>query len=752
MTQARAIAIGFGTAELFPDPGLEIIYDIVLFVENDVAKLQMFNQVVSASEIWDILWILRRVSDEVILLQSNEASPIFDEPSVPYRIELTVRTKHGVIATSETDIREPLDLTPPAAPTGLSGTIDEQNILVTKDAHPDENTNLKHIRVGLVVDNTHNFSQVITLAGSPAVVIFTPGEGSQSFLNVPEGDYYLVAEAEDLVGRVSTPLVYSTILSIVPPIPAAPDAATGLTATALADGTIRLNWTNPGTGTTPSVIDVHMVTPINAGMTADSSNLIAQLGAAVAQYIVPSLQILTGYSFAVVRRNAGGGTQSNVASATTLDPGALPVAGFDDDFSTYADTAAMNAAYQGGGFTRITLVNSTIDGVTKKRCRYEFPETAFNQSFDDDITTKHRRDFGPNVTEAWIEIDLRVDSILENGIPNYNTGFINLISGQFLADDLVEIRDGLLTTNITLVKDIIPTTRVLSGGGTHSMPWRGGNLLRKPLWFANFTGVAATDVLTCSGPGNPPVAHGFANNEAVRITSLNGGAGLLLDTVYYVVNATSTTLKLSLTPGGAAIDFTTDIVSAVIENDGKLIVNLSRPGTAEFVSPCIRPISGGTNPDWKLLRIWTRDIDGGSSSRYWAMNMGVHSSREMEIGWNQWGVGAEAPVNQNQYFFGGIRAVWNLLANDALHKLQIHAKVSSAFDAPDGAFQVMIDGVPVYNRLNYVVNQGKLWYVGFGENRNQGCIDKQGIWWERRRWWTGPQNPGGWDFGGVEIY
>lgn len=66
------------------------------------------------------------------------------------------------------------------------------------------------------------------------------------------------------------------------------------------------------------------------------------------------------------------------------------------------------------------------------------------------------------------------------------------------------------------------------------------------------TANATTDVLTTSGKT-------YADGEKVRLSVSEGGelpGGLQLDTDYYVVSASSTTLKLAATSGGSAIDLT----------------------------------------------------------------------------------------------------------------------------------------------------------------------------------------------------
>ena len=61
-------------------------------------------------------------------------------------------------------------------------------------------------------------------------------------------------------------------------------------------------------------------------------------------------------------------------------------------------------------------------------------------------------------------------------------------------------------------------------------------------------------------------AHGFTAGQRVMFESITGGAGLTALTPYFVIaaNLAATTLQVSLTSGGAAINFTTDITAGVL--------------------------------------------------------------------------------------------------------------------------------------------------------------------------------------------
>lgn len=69
------------------------------------------------------------------------------------------------------------------------------------------------------------------------------------------------------------------------------------------------------------------------------------------------------------------------------------------------------------------------------------------------------------------------------------------------------------------------------------------------------TATAASDLVNST-------AHGLNNGDTVIFTALTGGAGLAVDTAYYVINKTANTFQVSLAKNGAAIDITTDASAA----------------------------------------------------------------------------------------------------------------------------------------------------------------------------------------------
>jgi hypothetical protein len=92
------------------------------------------------------------------------------------------------------------------------------------------------------------------------------------------------------------------------------------------------------------------------------------------------------------------------------------------------------------------------------------------------------------------------------------------------------------------------------------------------------TSVAATDLFTAS------VAHGFVAGDAVIFYTLTGGAGLTTGKRYYVIagGLTTTVFAVSLTPGGASFDHTTNVTAgtyAKFNNVGQ-VTSLGNAGSS----------------------------------------------------------------------------------------------------------------------------------------------------------------------------
>lgn len=72
------------------------------------------------------------------------------------------------------------------------------------------------------------------------------------------------------------------------------------------------------------------------------------------------------------------------------------------------------------------------------------------------------------------------------------------------------------------------------------------------------TGTAATDLLN-------KASHGFSNGDLVMVTLLaSEGAGLFNNVPYFVVGVSGSDFQLAETPGGSAINFTSNIVDCTV--------------------------------------------------------------------------------------------------------------------------------------------------------------------------------------------
>lgn len=78
------------------------------------------------------------------------------------------------------------------------------------------------------------------------------------------------------------------------------------------------------------------------------------------------------------------------------------------------------------------------------------------------------------------------------------------------------------------------------------------------------SGLASSEVFTATA------AHGLAAGDEVRFLGAASGVGLTAPNIYYVIASglTATDFKVSATFGGAAVDVTTNYVTAVFSRDG----------------------------------------------------------------------------------------------------------------------------------------------------------------------------------------
>lgn len=151
----------------------------------------------------------------------------------------------------------------------------------------------------------------------------------------------------------------------------------------------------------------------------------------------------------------------------------------------------------------------------------------------------------------------------------------------------------------------------------------------------SITGTASTDVIDA-------VAHGFSNGDVGLFGTLNGGAGLTAGTVpYYIVNATTDTFKVSLTPGGSAVNFTSNITSGSTFRRGTCI-DITTDGTGASATPIVfghelmfitdrrdRPAEAKDyhHLDLEFRGLLMRDGDSKPIVRQWDVGTGKYTSK-----------------------------------------------------------------------------------------------------------------------------
>lgn len=75
--------------------------------------------------------------------------------------------------------------------------------------------------------------------------------------------------------------------------------------------------------------------------------------------------------------------------------------------------------------------------------------------------------------------------------------------------------------------------------------------------YSTVTGDETTDTVTITGSS-------LLDGATLIFTSITGGAGLTTGTTYYLINTSGSACKLSTSPGGSAVDFTTAITAGAV--------------------------------------------------------------------------------------------------------------------------------------------------------------------------------------------
>lgn len=110
------------------------------------------------------------------------------------------------------------------------------------------------------------------------------------------------------------------------------------------------------------------------------------------------------------------------------------------------------------------------------------------------------------------------------------------------------------------------------------------------------TGVASTDIFTAT-------AHGYVLDQPIVFSAMTGGAGLVAGTTYYARTITANTFQVAAAPGGAAVNFTTDLTAGRVTGSnqrssgglgGFRIPKGTIPAGAQTIRCTVTSIAGGS--------------------------------------------------------------------------------------------------------------------------------------------------------------
>lgn len=145
--------------------------------------------------------------------------------------------------------------------------------------------------------------------------------------------------------------------------------------------------------------------------------------------------------------------------------------------------------------------------------------------------------------------------IVPDGASWGTTATYNGLSMRILRDyDFLNVRDRVLA-DVFIGSDWITDTGIFDSEGRFNP-----DPLGQGATITLTTSAAADDILDTTAP------HGFVAGQVVRFPTLTGGTGLSANTNYYVISANlaAQTFQVSATPGGSAINFTTDVTAGTV--------------------------------------------------------------------------------------------------------------------------------------------------------------------------------------------
>lgn len=199
--------------------------------------------------------------------------------------------------------------------------------------------------------------------------------------------------------------------------------------------------------------------------------------------------------------------------------------------------------------------------------------------------------------------------IVPMDIPTYNNSFMYTV-GQAIVIGSITLG---ITSNpqsglTTLSASVVSAGNVLTVSSTSSLSvgMRLGTSLTS-VGCGTITGVTGT-VSTSTITSN---SHGFNNGDKIAFSSIGTVTGISTYAVYYVVNATTNTLQLSLTSGGSVITFGGTDSSVMQLVYARTITQINNATTFTVNGPAL-PIAAATtytfhtcDVDYPILRGWT---------------------------------------------------------------------------------------------------------------------------------------------------
>lgn len=150
------------------------------------------------------------------------------------------------------------------------------------------------------------------------------------------------------------------------------------------------------------------------------------------------------------------------------------------------------------------------------------------------------------------------------------------------------------------------------------------------------TGDAVGDVFTAEG-------HGLTDDQGFIFTELTGGSGLVVDTVrYFARDTTEDTFKVARTPGGAAVNFASNVTEGTFKlstlpltvtgwTSGKVVVKHKPEGAVLLLTSEVT--ESGSGDTARYTAAWTAETNDGEAARAFVEGQTVPRQCMAELEW-----------------------------------------------------------------------------------------------------------------------